>query len=225
MTVEDLADLIESRATNDSIVVGICGLSGSGKTTLANTLAERFPDRAIVVSLDDFCVVPTPERKRYLDQALKEGNRERLAYLAAPTDRKDNPYADPVSWYDWRAAAETIMALRAGKIIERDTAWNQTTGLCDKHIVYEPPAMNGSIYIVECIYLFEPPLASQIDISIMIDADPEAAAFNERKRDEHRSEDSYLEYKKVISEQYCIPYLEKHKSRMTTIVKLLFDCL
>jgi uridine kinase len=201
------------------LVVGISGLSGSGKSTLAKKLAARFPDRSCVLNVDDFCTVPTRHRKSYLQAAIAAQDIKRLEYLAEPDNPAENPYASPLSWYDWTAAAEVIERLRAGHSTERIGAWNQSTGECDRIVSYAPPETLNALYLVDCIYLFEPPLDRQIDFHVMIDVDPAAAALREDGRDSHRSDSMYLYYKKIVSRIYCRPYLEKYRHRMNVVLQ------
>ncbi len=210
--------IVASIPADETSVIGICGLPGSGKTTLASRLAQIFHGRACIINVDDFCIVPTDVRRRFLAAALSAGDQKRLAYLSNPERPEDNPYANPVTWYDWSAAADVVKRLRNGESVERLHAWNQKTGKCDKSVVYRPPHGSPNLYFVDCIYLFEEPLANEIDYRIMIDIDAAEASRREFTRDSHRSDRTYLEYKQLVSRTYCVPYLQKHRSEMNFLV-------
>jgi uridine kinase len=218
MSFETLIENIKARAKDKVFAIGICGLSWSGKSTMANKLSACFPEQAAVINVDDFCTVPTKIRKSFLESALSAGDIEQLAYLAKHARSDDNPYADPISWYDWEAAADVIKKLRNRESVDRSNAWNQLTGECDKTIIYRPPALRNAVYFVDCIYLFEQPLSNQIDYMVLIDLDPAQAANREALRDRHRSDTTYLNYKKIVSELYCAPYLKKHRHQMDFIL-------
>lgn len=214
--MKSLVENIQGIISKQSAIIGVCGLPGSGKTTLSQHLATCF-DNATVVNSDNFCVLPTKVRKSFLSQALEAGDEARLRYLACPTHPSDNPYANPISWYDWQALAECLEKLKKGQSVTRPNAWNQQTGECDKTTLYQPFT---SICIVDTIYLFEPALSGLIDYKVMIELEPELATSRERQRDAHRSDFQYLTYKKIVTEFYCQPYLEKYRKDMDFVMKI-----
>jgi uridine kinase len=209
---------IEKDFENRSGVIGICGLPGSGKTTLARELERYFLERALVIGIDDFCEVPTLRRKSYLKDALDTKNKEKLKYLTNPEKISENPYANPLSWYDWNAIEETLSQLRLGKTVMRKNCWDQQTGACDQDKIYQPKNHPHSIIIIEGIYLFENNLPHQIDVTAMLQLPEDLAEQQERTRDQHRNDALYLYYKALINKLYCVPYLEKYKENMDYII-------
>lgn len=199
-------------------VIGVCGLPGAGKSTLVKKLSDVFFGRALAINIDDFCVVETPARKSFLQEALNAEDRNRLRYLASPETFEDNPYANPVSWYDWNAAASVIQKLKHGQSALRHDAWNQKTGLCDRTVAYEPPNVENPLLIVDCVYLFEAPLSQEIDTFVLIEESPEVSHQREKLRDAHRNDPIYAEYKKYVTDLYCVPYLSKYKNNMDFVV-------
>ncbi len=218
MKLSNLESALLSAFHEKSGVIGVCGLPGSGKSTLVNRLSDIFGERALAINLDDFCIAETPVRKAVLHDALETGDRARLRYLAKPNDPKDNPYANPVTWYDWHAAAETLQKLKQGQAVNRKGAWNQKTGLCDKDMAYESPKAAHPLFLVDCVYLFEAPLRQEIDTFILIEETPEVSHHRETSRDAHRNDPIYAEYKKYVTELYCVPYLAARRQEMHFVV-------
>ncbi len=218
MTADDLESSLIRIFADKGGVIGVCGLPGSGKSTLVARLSKAFPSRSLSINLDDFCIAPTPVRKWYLSAALEKEDRDALRALAQPEDSKLNPYADPLTWYDWQQASLTLRRLKEGKAVVRENAWDQTTGLCNKTVQYSPPSGKNPIYIVDCVYLFENVLRPEIDVHVEIDMTAEESFRREKARDSHRNSESYAAYKKMVTDIYCVPYLKKYRDKMDFIV-------
>jgi len=206
-----LADAIAELANDRPFVVAISGLPGSGKTTLAGKLTQQFAQRAIQVSEDDFCLASTPERKKFLQQALETNDMQRLQYLAAPTNAADNPFANPLSWYDWSAISQCLKTLKSGRLFIRHNGWDQQTGLCNREIRYTPIPNQPLLCFIDSNYPLE--YRDLIDAIVVIDVSPELAAQRQASRDAHRSDKTYLAYKNIIDEFYCQPYLQRVRSQ------------
>lgn len=217
MTEEELKTHLQSEYRDKGGVIGICGLPGSGKSTLAKKLSNVFEGRSLALPLDDFCIAATPVRKSFLKKALEQKDKVRLTALARPVNADENPYANPVSWYDWAAAGDALQHLRAGIPITRENAWNQATGLCDKTATYPSKGALG-IYFVDCVYLFETPLREQIDRFVLIEMSPDKSFEREKLRDAHRNDPVYADYKRMVTDFYCVPYLARYRADMDFIV-------
>lgn len=212
-----LADRIAALPQDKSYVIALCGLPGSGKSTLADKLANYFLPRALRVSEDDFCVVPTERRKKYLATALAENNMEKLRALAVPTRTADNPYANPLTWYDWQEFGRCLQQLKSGIAFDRAGCWNQQTGACDRHVHYVPPSRESCLYFVDTNYPFE--VENWIDMIVLVDASKQLAAKGQAQRDSHRSDTAYLAYKQIVGELYCAPYTEKVRGRADFVIQ------
>lgn len=184
-------------------VVAISGLPGAGKTTLARQGAAFFGARAVHVSEDDFLAVPTARRKSFLQKALDAGDLQALQALVRPDDPAENPYADPESWYDGPALRACLSSLKKGQRYEREGAWDQQTGLCNRRVVYQPPAGDGFI-LIDANF----PLAYQacLDRLVYLSVTADSALQRQAARDSHRSEALYLAYKDMIDISYTRPY-------------------
>lgn len=218
MNFKELEISLATLYAQKSGVIGVCGLPGAGKSTLVKRLSDIFDGRALAINLDDFCIAETPVRKGYLNDALKTQDMGRLRSLAKPANPQDNPYADPVSWYDWNAAADMLQNLKSGQAVLRRNAWNQKTGLCDTDITYAPPKTVHPLFLVDCVYLFESPLRQKIDTFVMIEETQEVSHGRETARDAHRNDPLYAQYKKIVTEFYCVPYLAMRRQEMNFIV-------
>ncbi len=216
---QQFIETIKENYIAKSAFIGICGLSGSGKTTLAQKLCNTFPERSLAINLDDFCIATTRKRKSYLNKALSQENINQLTYLANPSRKEDNPFANPVSWYDWQAIANTLSDLKQDKKVIRHNTWNQATGECDLTITYKPPKHEYPLYFIDCIYLYEPEITSYLDKVVLLNTSKKEAYARKTKRDQHRNNGLYIDYKKLTTELYCIPYLNKYKNQMDYIIK------
>lgn len=204
---DDLVARLAALSKERPQVVALCGLPGAGKTTLAEKLAVRFAGRALRVSEDDFCCVPTAQRKSFLLKALAENDLDALRALAKPANPKDNPYANPLSWYDWAALRTCLKTLKAGKPFERSNGWDQKTGRCDRPVLYTQPKNPPPLLLFDTNYPLE--CKELVDVIVLLDADRNLAETRQMHRDSHRSEETYFAYKKIIDEYYCLPYTEK----------------
>lgn len=212
----ELIENIRALSIDKAAAVGICGLPGAGKTTLSRQLASQFQG-AEVMSADDFISVSTKQKRKFLARALQEKDWSQLEYLARPTNRVDNPYADPCSWYDWSAMGECLRQIKAGHIAENHNAWNQQSGEVDQVVCYRP-LQAGQVCFVDSIYLFEPALTNLLDYKIMIELAPELAAERQTQRDAHRLDQLYQEYKNLVTGLYCKPYLDQYREDIDVIV-------
>ena len=213
MTESEFIQIIKEQYKDKSGVIGISGLSGSGKTTLAKKLRNYFPNRSLIVSFDDFCIAPTNLRKSFLQDALDKKDFKKLQDLVDPIDKTQNPYANLLTWYDWRAIANTIEDLKRGISVTRNNTWDQKTGECNKVVTYEVPSNKPLLLYLDCIYMYEPVIASHIDLTVMIDLAKDIANQREFDRDKHRNCDMYHEYKELVTQKYCIPYLNHYKNQ------------
>lgn len=203
-TYSALLDTIAALQERRIYIVCLCGRPGSGKTTLARQLVQAFSAKSLHISEDDFCHVPTAKRKSYLEQALKSGDLARLQALTDPTDAADNPYANPLSWYDWPGLRRCLETLRAGKKYERHNAWDQKTGACDRHVVYVPGDQRPYFCFLDANYPLD--YRALIDLLVWIDVSPEEAHRRSIARDSHRSDPAYFAYKAMNAEKYGHPY-------------------
>lgn len=216
INVDILMEQIASIPTGQSCVICISGLSGSGKTTLAKRLTSIFAPRAVQVSEDDFVIASTKERKAFLTDALAINDMSRLRYLANPSDKKDNPFANPLSWYDWTLLRACLVALTSGQGFSKQGGWDQKTGECDRYIQYFPPKDAGVLCLVDSNYPLE--FREHIDILVMLEVSPKIAQERQAMRDQHRSDHAYLAYKKMVDEIYCMPYMERVKEQANYII-------
>lgn len=196
--------------------IAVSGLPGSGKTTLVEKLTAYFSERALRVSEDDFCTVPTKTRKGYLIKALDERDLKRLRYLASPEKASDNPYANPLSWYDWNDFQKCLQTLKRGKPFEKQGGWNQKTGECDRLVQLTPPPHHSPLYFIDTNYPFE--VGTYIDLFVFVEASLELAAKGQAARDSHRSNEIYLTYKQMLDTLYCVPYSEKVRRRADFVI-------
>ncbi|MDD3289114.1 MAG: hypothetical protein PHX43_08990 [Alphaproteobacteria bacterium] len=200
--INDLDNLLKDR----SLVVCITSLfAGAGKTTLAKKLSSQFGERACVIDDDSFIFVPTQERKKFIHSALESKDIDRLRYLANPKHKAENPYANPTSWVDWWGVRRCLTTLKAGNSFEQPNAWNQKTGECNQHIVYNPPAAQFPLYIVDAYNSFK--YEDLIDLLVFIDIPPKIAADRHFKRDSHRSSMEYIDYHQMVAIKWRAPYL------------------
>lgn len=217
MNTQSLEQSLQGVYREKGGAIGVCGLPGSGKSTLVRKLTTIFYGRALSINLDDFCIAPTALRKSFLNEAIQNADIAKLQSLAAP-NASENPYANPLTWYDWSAAADVIRRVKRGEEVLRDNCWDQETGLCNKTMRYVPPKGGNPLYFIDCVYLFEEPVADEIDGRIMIDLPLDKANERQAGRDMHRNEDAYLRYKNIVTDLYCVPYLDKNRSNMDFIV-------
>lgn len=192
-------------------VVAISGMPGAGKTTLACKLKAYFGDTALHLSEDDFLAVPTVQRKAYLQAALEQGDEARLRRLVAPEDPKLNPYADPLSWYDWPALRACLATLKRGQSYERFGAWDQETGRCDRHVVYGPLSLYPAFVFIDSNYPLE--YEACWDRLVYLALDPFHAEARQKKRDGHRSDAAYLAYKNLVDSYYTRPYQDRVRAK------------
>ncbi len=215
---DHLVRRIQAQAEGRPFVVAIGGLSGSGKTTLARRLTQRFAPRAVHVSEDDFCVASTDLRKSYLQDALRNHDLARLRELAAPLRREDNPYANPLSWYDWAALSACLRALKRDESVERKDCWNQTTGANDRVVRYAPLQTVPALVFIDSNYPLQ--YRDQVDFLVVLDLAPQQASERQRQRDAHRSDPSYLAYKEIVDELYCRPYFASVRAQADWVLRL-----
>ena len=193
MNEQQFIKTIEKNYVDKSTFIGICGLSGSGKTTLAQKLCSTFPERSLAIRLDDFCVVPTVKRKSYLQKAIEQSDIEQFQYLANPSKKEDNPFANPIGWYDWKAISQAMSDLKQGKAVLRNNAFNQITGECDLTVTYKPPKNTYPLYFLDCIYLHEPEVTPYLDAIALLKVSKEVADARKTKRDQHRNTGAYID--------------------------------
>jgi uridine kinase len=212
-----LIDRIHPLLGDKTITVVISGLPASGKTTLAEELANSFGANAVRVSEDDFGNVPSEVRKEYLREAINAGHMDRLVYLADPLDPRDNPYAPPISRYDWIDLRKCLHELVAGRSYRRDNCWNQKNGKLDKSTTYvAPPRPRGVIFIdSNCPLQFR----DQIDLLVLIEIDPSIAAARRAERDAFRTDPGYRAYKQMVDRLHYQPYVGRIREQANFIIQ------
>lgn len=218
LSLDSLVQKIKEIRADKPFVIGVTGLSGSGKTTLAKYLLNIFQEFSVHVSEDYFCVISTSVRKSFLCNALENQDFNRLRYLAKPIEISDNPYANPISWYDWQSLILCLNTLKEGGSYKMDTAWNQKTGELDTKIFISTKGIINPIIIVDTNYPLQ--YRNKIDLLVYLDIDPNLASSRQKSRDSHRSDNVYFAYKKMVENIYCIPYARRSKISSDIIIKV-----
>jgi uridine kinase len=169
------------------LIVGIAGGTGSGKTTLAEKLLEKFSDRAILITQDDY----------YKD----------LSHL--PIEERAKQNFDHPDSIDFALLKKHLLMLKESQAIEKPSY-----NFC--HHARNPQTQTiypNDIIIIEGILLFAVPEIRELcDLKIFVETDDDIRLLrrierdmNERGRDFASVRDQYLTTVKPMHDAFVEP--------------------
>lgn len=199
------AAVCRARSCEKPTVVYVCGLGGAGKTVFTNTLGHRLAVDSVVMRHDWYLTYPTEQRKERIRQAIASGEVNRI-------EAEENPR----NWYSDGAFLTDLITLRDTGSLQTSNVWNQDTG--ERDAAVELYVVDGGIILVDGIYLLHEPIAELADLRILLRIMPETGRLRAGRRDGHRSDPAYLEYKRQLTNQYDLPYFEYYQTLADIVV-------
>jgi uridine kinase len=199
------ASVYQARSRGKRTVVYVCGLGGAGKTVFTDNLRQRLAVDSVVMRHDWYSTYSTKQRRERIRQAIASRESKRIA-------AEENPR----NWYRDPAFLTDLITLRNTGSLRTSDVWNQDTGERDSTV--ELSVANGGIILVDGIYLLHEPVAELADLRILLRIMPETGRQRADRRDSHRSDQAYLEYKRQLTNRYDRPYFEHHQTRADIVV-------
>jgi uridine kinase len=199
------AAVYRARSCEKRTVVYVCGLGGAGKTVFADNLRQRLTVDSVVMRHDWYSTYSTKQRRERIRQAIASGESKRIA-------AEENPR----NWYRDTAFLADLITLRDTGGLRTSDVWNQDTGERDSTV--ELSVASGGIILVDGIYLLHEPVAELADLRILLCIMPETARLRADRRDSHRSDRAYLEYKRRLTNRYDLPYFDCHQTLADIVV-------
>jgi uridine kinase len=202
--IENVVESIKvARSAGNRTAVFVCGLGGVGKSTISGRLAELL--NGVVVESDWYLRHSTAERRRRIADALTSGDPSFV-------EAEENPQ----NWYDWSAFRRDIEQLRDTGNVVIDDAWAQSTGEKSDSVAIHADA--GQPIICEGIYLLDAEVSDLSDVSVLLTVSGHVARERAEERDRHRSDETYLAYKRELLWKYDLPYFERHQGNADIVI-------
>ena len=194
---------------DNPIIIGICGGACSGKSTLAKLIEQKFEQKIVVISQNNF-YIPRLGNLRRKKSAMREVKEEELikeSEILSQTANFDEPGA--IDWIYFRHALEYLKERKPFDIPiydETKKVW------CDETQKIFP----SKVIIVEGTLIFyDETIRNLIDLKIFLDSDDDVRLSRRILKDLNKIQKSwpiekylenYLDKVKVCHDSYINPY-------------------